>query len=662
MIKALLRGLTRVRPLAVTQTSEGTVLLFSKRRLFISRLYIANSVDGITFAAARPITLISRAGVKEKIKHCRDFTFSRTASGTSGESYTLSYVRNNRAGSFLTIATSTNLIDWTITARLSDINERGVVVPDYRHRGQYALYYGELFTRLAFSPNLQDWYKTGQLLLAPRADRFDSAPLKVISIAHNSNDTLFLTYESTRRDEKGEHLSLGAAIFSGSRLDHIEWRSNHSLITEEYPVHTAAASLGTVIHDGRILYYVTNAQDEVLVVDLPYPQETGVYSVIKSAANPIISPQQENDWEAIGAFNPAVIDLGGKVHILYRALSESGISSIGYATSEDGVTINERLGEPIYTPRAPFEGAVGKPDPNDAIPGSGGGWGGCEDPKAVVIGNRVYLTYVAFKGTWPGRTAISSISIEDFLDQKWDCWSEPALLSADHLDCKSACLLPEKVQGKYVIFHRVWPDILIDYVDDLDFSSDTKWLHCSPGVFPWKSNGKVVIRHGVWPEIVTEETEFSDEYDLLASPRWQELTRNSRRISARPEHWDSHKISMGAAPVKTDAGWLAIYSAVDKKDFSKYKIGAMLLDKDDPSKVLHRSSTPVIVPDQWYENDGKPGVVYPGGLIARDNQLLIYYGGADKVVCVAHSPLDEFVHNLKHDIQNAFSFNPVTLS
>jgi predicted GH43/DUF377 family glycosyl hydrolase len=76
----------------------------------------------------------------------------------------------------------------------------------------------------------------------------------------------------------------------------------------------------------------------------------------------------------------------------------------------------------------------------------------------------------------------------------------------------------------------------------------------------------------------------------------------------------------------------------------------MILDKHNPRKVLYRTSRPILSPDMPYENDGKPGIVYASGAIIKDDTL-IYYGGADRVVCVASAPLDEFLEKVKEDVQ-----------
>ena len=148
--------------------------------------------------------------------------------------------------------------------------------------------------------------------------------------------------------------------------------------------------------------------------------------------------------------------------------------------------------------------------------------------------------------------------------------------------------------------HRVFPNILIDFVDSLDFDGRT-YL---------KGEHKIAPRSNEW--------------------------------------WDSRKIGAGAPPLKTKDGWLLIYQAVDDKDASEYKVGAMLLDLNDPTKVLYRSAQPILEPREDYENHGfKAGVVYPCGAVIKDGTLFVYYGGADSYVCVATAKLDKFLNNLK---------------
>ena len=252
---------------------------------------------------------------------------------------------------------------------------------------------------------------------------------------------------------------------------------------------------------------------------------------------------------------------------------------------------------------------------------SGGGWCGCEDPKVVKIDGKVYIVYVAFNGYPESNLAISSISLKDFLARKWTAWKRPVLITSLAVDqknphivseylkdrpwaekigigYKNPAILPEKIKGKYVVFYRVWPNIVIDYVDDLNF------------------DGK-------------------------------KLLKGQQIIPARKNMWDSHRIGIGGSPLRIKEGWLMFYNAVNLRQFHKYGIGAMILDHDNPSKVLYRSSQPILEPEEDYENKGhKYGVVFAGGSTIKDGQLFLYYGGSDKYACVATAPLDKFIKEL----------------
>jgi predicted GH43/DUF377 family glycosyl hydrolase len=320
--------------------------------------------------------------------------------------------------------------------------------------------------------------------------------------------------------------------------------------------------------------------------------------------NPILRPNREQLWETKAVFNPAALYEGGKVHILYRAIGETDVSVLGYASSVDGLHIDERLDKPAYVPREPFEGVspayMTRTVSSGIYVSGGGGMGGCEDPRLTRIDERVYMTYVAYDGYSPPRVALSSIHINDFLGKKWD-WKKPVLISPPHIVDKNACILPEKLNGKYVIFHRVFPNILIDFVDDLDFDGRTKWL---------KGQFEIPVR-------------------------------------ALSSDWDSLKVGCGPPPLKTKDGWLLIYQAVGCNSSYHYKIGVMLLDLKDPTKVLARSRNPILEPLASYENEGwKAGVVYPCGAVIINNRLFVYYGGADTVVCVASAKLDQFLEQL----------------
>lgn len=301
--------------------------------------------------------------------------------------------------------------------------------------------------------------------------------------------------------------------------------------------------------------------------------------------NPIISPIPEFDWESKATFNPGAIYEGDKVHLIYRAMSADNTSVLGYASSDDGYYINERLNYPIYIPMEDFEKKT-KPYVNS----------GCEDPRLTKIGERIYMCYTAFDGTNPYRVAFTSISCDDFVRHSWH-WERPKLISEPGVGDKDACLLGEKIYGKYFIFHRIGDSIWIDSVDDLRFP-EGKWL-----------GGKI-----------------------LANPR--------------KDKWDNIKVGISAPPIKTPKGWLLIYHGVSDPGF-KYKAGAILLDLDDPAQIIARTDEPILEPETSYEIEGHvPNVVFPCGAVVIAKDLLVYYGGADHVSCVATINLDTLLAEL----------------
>lgn len=318
----------------------------------------------------------------------------------------------------------------------------------------------------------------------------------------------------------------------------------------------------------------------------------------KHSKNPIITPKKENSWESQQTFNPAAVFANGKVHLLYRALGDDGISRIGYATSTDGINIDERLDKPIFTYHSGLRSkdSLGMPEWYNNY-SSGGSWSGCEDPRITKIDGKIYMCFVAFDGFNEPAIAITNIKQNDFLKRKWK-WGGVKIISKPGVIDKSACIFPEKIKGKYVIMHRVFPNILIDFVDSLDFKKG-------------------------------------------------EYLQGKYQIKVRKTKWDSRKIGAGAPPIKTKHGWLLIYYVVDNKDDTKYKIGAMILDLKNPAKVLYRTDEPILEPVEWYENEGhKAGVTYPCGAVVIKDKLFVYYGGADSFVCVATADLKSFLKEL----------------
>src|SRR5208283_3226199 len=109
----------------------------------------------------------------------------------------------------------------------------------------------------------------------------------------------------------------------------------------------------------------------------------------RSSKNPIIEPRFERAWERGATFNPGAVKSSEVVHVLYRAVNEHGISSLGHATTIDGETILSRSPEPVLAPVDAWEEL------------------GCEDPRITALGGRFYIFYTAYSRRGP-RVALAS--------------------------------------------------------------------------------------------------------------------------------------------------------------------------------------------------------------------------------------------------------------
>ena len=122
--------------------------------------------------------------------------------------------------------------------------------------------------------------------------------------------------------------------------------------------------------------------------------------------------------------------------------------------------------------------------------------------------------------------------------------------------------------------------------------------------------------------------------DLLAC-------RDATLLAKATFDWE-HKIGGNTPPIRTARGWLTIYHAVGAD--KHYRLGAMLIDLDDPRKVTHRTRDWLLQPEADYELQGfYPGVCFPCGKIVIGDTLFVYYGGADKYVALATCRLEELV-------------------
>jgi len=287
--------------------------------------------------------------------------------------------------------------------------------------------------------------------------------------------------------------------------------------------------------------------------------------------NPILEPISRHAWEARAVFNAAAVYVGGRVSILYRAVGNDGVSRLGYASSLDGYQVEKRLSSPVFEP--------GNDTEKD----------GCEDPRLTLLDEQCIMAYTALRDRVSSahQIALTSIGTDDFINKRWN-WGERWTPFAGVRN-KDAAILPCKVNGRYVMFHRVDPDICIAYSDDLQHWSDIRAI-----------------------------------------------------VGPRLGKWDCMKVGAAGPPIEISEGWLFIYHGVN---FDRvYRLGAIILDKNDPERVIYRSESPILEPTTDYERFGRvPNVVFSCGAILMDDKLLIYYGGADTVVCVAACDLAELI-------------------
>jgi len=330
-------------------------------------------------------------------------------------------------------------------------------------------------------------------------------------------------------------------------------------------------------------------------------------SLTRFEENPILEPIPEHAWESKMVYNSAAIRLNGITFIVYRAFGDDHISRLGLAWSKDGLHIDGRLPHPIFAPQTDYELAGIK-----VLQTRQREKGGCEDPRLVLIGERVYLTYSAHGCVL--QIALASITKEDFTAlpstpaaKVTNKWTRHGPVFPGTLD-RNAVLFPQKINGKYAMLRRPIRgqvrDVAISYSDTLET--------------PWPADFEVIMK-------------------------------------ARPGIWDSERVGAGAQVLKTRHGWLLIYHGVGiERGRRCYMLGAALLDLDDPKQVLYRSPAPIFIPEQDYELYGwAPNVVFANGAVAKgkdadqmvedDDEIMIYYGGGDRVVGVAWAKLSNLI-------------------
>jgi predicted GH43/DUF377 family glycosyl hydrolase len=207
---------------------------------------------------------------------------------------------------------------------------------------------------------------------------------------------------------------------------------------------------------------------------------------------------------------------------------------------------------------------------------------GPEDPRIVELDGRFYMMYTGYGGRFDGDYRICLASSQNLIN-----WERHGVMLDE--PNKDASLFPEKIGGRYAMIHRRSPDIWLAYSNDLQNWSD---------------------------------------HQRLLSP-----IGDSR--------WESVKIGLAGPPLRIGKNWLMIYHGVGG-DPRAYSLGLAFLDGTDPTRVINRQKEPILEPElDWEVNGFVPRVVFSCGQVEMDDQLYVYYGGADQVIGVAEVSLAE---------------------
>jgi predicted GH43/DUF377 family glycosyl hydrolase len=220
---------------------------------------------------------------------------------------------------------------------------------------------------------------------------------------------------------------------------------------------------------------------------------------------------------------------------------------------------------------------------------------GVQDPRVTEIEGRFYMAYT---GWAPYREGI------DYCGNIYPCWAvSDNLVDWEKLgpmvrgeDNKDHMLFPRKIAGQFVSFHRRRPDV---------------WLAKSDDLTTWRENDM--------SQVLGSRSEFP---------------------------WEGKYVGMNGTPIETADGWLAFYHAADAEHV--YRIGAVLLDLDDPSRVVARTPEPIFWPEEVWEVRGDvDNVVFSSNNMQVGDEVWMYYGGGDHVIALATAGLDEVLEKLE---------------
>lgn len=327
--------------------------------------------------------------------------------------------------------------------------------------------------------------------------------------------------------------------------------------------------------------------------------------LVRHPANPVLTRNPANPWEAGSVLNATVLrEEDGLVRMLYRATNDvqTGVagryvSCIGYAESRDGVRFHRRS-RPLIVPDQPYEQGLG-----------------CEDPRVTRVGEEYFIYYTAVRGFPPDlKVRIALATTKDFRTV-----TKHGIVGPAGSESKAAALLAEPVGDRHIWYYTWCSDRPASTIMHARFASLDEVKRPPAG-------------------LIAHTLEHYDEYAVLKPERGAAAGR-SLGVLRGPE--------LGPPPVRTEAGWLLIYCGTDTESLPEWQVGAALLDRAEPWRVIAKTAEPILRPQVRDEVLGVVDrVTFPSGAMVDGDQLYVYYGSGDQGVCLATCRLRDLLDHL----------------
>lgn len=307
--------------------------------------------------------------------------------------------------------------------------------------------------------------------------------------------------------------------------------------------------------------------------------------VFRHPSNPILTGE-DFPFDIVTAFNAAVIKQGPKKYTMVARVENSALERYMWVCdSQDGIKFKPRP-QPVPVPDK---------DPVYFEYCDGGRQRTYFDPRICPVDGQLYVTHNC-------HTDYGCMLGIFKVDENFEKWEWMGLISEP--DNRNGVFFPEKIQGKYWRLDRPNVDGRMHI-----------WTMQSPDLIHW-GVPRMIVKMGT------------------------------------PTRWAQLKIGPGAPPIKTKEGWLCIIHGVRPQCTDHvYQLGVMLLDLENPNKVIGVSKRAILQPETNYELVGQtPSCVFTCGATLEDNnEVRIYYGGADSVQCLATASLDDLIYACKHE-------------